>query len=292
MSEIPSELVQAIQSGDCVLWAGAGFGTLAGRPGWNDLTAELIKECEEGVREQLEDLREQGRLSTVLSYVYRHHGDGPISQLLRRVAEEGDNEPIAAGGEKLAGFNWRACFATTYADVLYRIFATAGRPMDVLSHLDAHDMSLRSQRDPFILRTPPTGRSMRADQVFFELVEEVVRTRTILFLGFDIDDPDFLQILSLLDRVGRGRRHYAWLPFVSEAEAEELLERFGIETIHDTDEMDLATRMAQLESAMTTVAPSPSTVWMFAPTSRRTWPRPSTCGRSKRWWLRYREGAC
>ena len=31
MVKIPDELARAIQSGDCVLWVGAGFGALAGR---------------------------------------------------------------------------------------------------------------------------------------------------------------------------------------------------------------------------------------------------------------------
>jgi tetratricopeptide (TPR) repeat protein len=258
MATIPTELVQSIQTGDCVLWAGAGFGGLSARPGWNELLSALVKECDASVHEQLSDLLEQGRLRTVLSYVHRHKGDGPLANLLKNVAEQSGNQAPGEGSANLARINWRAVFATTYADVIWQVFQQAGQSLDVFSHVDVHDLSLRKQKSAFILRTPPTGRSMRADRVFYELVEEVVRTRTILFLGFDIDDPDLFQILQLLDRVGRGRRHYAWLPYVTQAEAEELLEQYGIEVIHADEDQDLGKVFGDLHAATGATAPKPS----------------------------------
>lgn len=258
MADIPIELVQAIQAGDCVLWAGAGFGSLAGRPGWNDLLSTLVEQCDPAVHEQLNDLLEQGRLRTVLSYIHRHKGDGPLADVLKEVSNASADTALAEGSASLAALSWRAVFATTYADVVWQIFQNAGRSLDVFAHVDVHDLSLRKQKDAFILRTPPTGRSMRADRVFFELVEEVVRTRTILFLGFDIDDPDLYQILGLLDRVGRGRRHYAWLPYVTQAEAEELLEHYGLEVIHASDDEELPTIFSRLATAVGETPPHPS----------------------------------
>jgi len=258
MVDIPSELVRAIQAGDCVLWAGAGIGDLAGRPAWSELLRRLVDDLEEEQRAPLLDLLEQGRLRTVLSYIHRHHGDDPLANLLKRVAAEGDGKPLAAGCERLAEFRWRAHFATTNADVVWQILSRAGQNLDVISHKDVHDLSLRRYKDPFILRTPPTGRSMRADRVFFELVEEVVKTRTILFIGFDPDDPDLFQIYELLDRIGRGRRHYAWLPYVSDAEAEELLEQRGIEVVHADESAALPEVFGTLLDAVHRESPRPS----------------------------------
>jgi tetratricopeptide (TPR) repeat protein len=249
MAEIPNELAQSIKTGDCVLWAGAGFGALVGRPGWAELLGRLIPTCPDAVQPQLRDLLEQGRLRTVLSYIHRHFGDEPLAALLKEVSSQSGGITVDEGVRRLAEIPWRACFATTYADVLYQIFDGAGQPMDVISHTDAHHLSLRERKEPFILRTPPTGRSMRADQVFFELVEEIVRTRTILFLGFDIDDPDLFQILDLLGRVGRGNTHFAWLPFVTDAEAEEIREQYGIEVLQAPDEIVLTDAFRQLLGA-------------------------------------------
>jgi tetratricopeptide (TPR) repeat protein len=256
MVKIPDELARAIQSGDCVLWVGAGFGALAGRPNWEQLLRRLVTSCPEDAREALGDLIEQGRLRTVLTYVHRHFGDEPLAKVLKDVSAEGESAALLDGTAALAELPWRACFATTYADVVARIFAA--RKPDVLSHLDVHHLSLRDREDFFILRTPPTGRAMRADGVFYDLVEEVVRSRTILFLGFQPDDPDLVQILDLLDRTGRGNTHFALLPWVTPPEAEELADRFAIQVIPAPADAAFASMFGELARACAEVAVRPS----------------------------------
>lgn len=258
MVHIPNDLARAIQADDCVLWVGAGFGTLAGRPGWEQLLRRLLPVCPEDDRAALGDLIEQGRWRTVLTYVHRHFGDEPLAKVLKEVSVEGEHAEIQDGTSKLTDLPWRACFATTYADLVARMFSVDGRKPQVLSHGDAHNLSLRDHKEFFILRTPPTGRAMRADGVFFDLVEEIVRTRTILFLGFDPDDPDLLQIFDLLDRVGRGNTHFALLPWVTPPEAEELRERFAIEVIPGAADRGLTSLFADLANACADVALRPS----------------------------------
>jgi tetratricopeptide (TPR) repeat protein len=260
MVDIPEELARSIQAGDCILWAGAGLGSLAGRPGWEALLRRLVPECPEESREALEDLLEQGRLRTVLTYVHRHMGDEPLARLLKEVSSEAETSKLEAGASKLASLPWRACFATTYADVVERVFTEAGSRPDVIAHNTVHDLSLRVQPDFFILKTPPTGRNMRADRVLFDLVEEVIRTRTILFFGFEPDDPDLQQILALMDRIGRGNQHFALLPFVSAPEAEEWQDRFGIKVLHLPEESDLTAVVDDLAAAARKAAVRPSDV--------------------------------
>ncbi len=227
MSKIPDELVQAIQAGECVLWTGAGIGALAGLPGWGEILAAWVRRCPEAEHEGLAALLAQGRLRPVLGYVLRHLGESAL-QLDDTSAEA----PLRPGAELVGKMRWRACLATAYTEVLRRALAAEGQEVDVLGHREIHRPTLRpGARDderPLILKTPPAGRALRADRALFEVVEEIVRTRTILFLGFDVDDPDLAEILGLLTRVGRGRRHFAAIPFVSAAEAEELLEDHGI----------------------------------------------------------------
>ncbi|MBX7078653.1 MAG: protein kinase [Nannocystaceae bacterium] len=259
MSQIPVELARAISSGDCVLWVGAGFGSLAGRPNWEQLLRRLVPTCEASARDALGDLIEQGRWRTVLTYVHRHFGDEPLAKLLKEISTEGEGASLAEGATKLAELPWRACFATAYPDLVSRIFSSSGghKPA-VLSHVDVHHLSLREHEKFFILRTPPTGRAMRADGVFFDLVEEVARTRTILFLGFDPDDPDLVQIFDLLDRIGRGNTHYALLPWVTPPEAEELRDRFAIEVVPGAADRSLPALFDELARACAEVAARPS----------------------------------
>ncbi len=234
MTQIPDQLIEAIQAGDCVLWAGAGLGALSGRPSWDTLLRWMIARCPGPVRPQLESLLAQGRLKTVLSAVHRALGERALDDLLEQRERASGVSELAAGSELVTAIPWRACLATTDAELLGAVYAShcPGRVTQVCSHVELHRPSLRGSDDQLlILKTPPTGRSMRADDTLYELVEELVRTRTIVFLGFDIDDPDFAQILGLLDRVGRGRTHYAFVSHVQPAEVAELRECQGIEVI-------------------------------------------------------------
>ena len=223
---------------------------LSWAPSWQQLLESFVPQCEASVQRELNDLLSQGRLRTVFSFIHRHLGEEPLQQRLQ-TAMTGDAEQQeltsahAQTIETVAQLPWRAVFTTIYADVMYRAFERVGQAVDVLTHTDAHHLSLRTYKGPFILRAPPSGRSMRADAAFFELVEEIVRTRTLFFLGFDIDDPDLHQILELLGRIGRGNRHYAWLPYITGAEAEELEEQFGIHVLHGLGQ-DLGTVAQEL----------------------------------------------
>ncbi|MCA9662624.1 MAG: protein kinase [Myxococcales bacterium] len=259
MEKIPSELVQAIQAGDCVLWSGAGIGALAGRPGWAAALTSAIERCAAPVRPQLRGLIDGGRLRPVLSYVVRHCGEEALAEAMRG---HGDRGPVD-GAELLAKLPWRACFATAYAEVLQAIYASDGQAIELLSHREIHRPTLRPDaRDderPLILRTPPAGRSMRADRALFDLVQEVARTRTIFFFGFAKGDPDFAELLELLGRIGRGRRHYAWLADVTEAEAEELLDSRNIEVVSLGAEVQLEDALHLLHQAIWENAAGPST---------------------------------
>ena len=256
MAKIPEELVQAIQAGECVLWTGAGIGALAGLPGWSALLQGWARRCPEGEQAALEALIAQGRLRPVLSYAMRHLGEAA-----RCTDDAAAEAPLRPGAELLGKMRWRACLATTYAEVVRRALAAEGQEVEVLGHREIRRPTLRpGARDderPLILKTPPAGRSMRADRALFELVEEIVRTRTILFLGFDVDDPDLAELLELLGRVGRGRRHFAAIPFVSAAEAEELLESRGIEVFEAGEGApgDPVATLAAIHAALWVVPP-------------------------------------
>ncbi len=258
MVEIPKELARAIQAGDCVLWVGAGFGALAGRPSWEALLRQLVSQCPDDAQSSLQALLEQGRLRTVLTYVHRHMGDEPLAKLLKEVSDQ--THEISDEARGLTQLPWRACLATTYADVVAEIFTDQEESPAVLAPNTVHHLSLRDGDEFVVLKTPPTGRAMRTNRVLYDFVEEVTRTRTVLFLGFEPDDPDLVQILDLFDRIGPGKRHYAVLPLVSEPEAEEWKDHYGIEVLHAPEDMTMGAAIGALSEAAGEVAVRPSDV--------------------------------
>ena len=230
MTSLPNDLQTALAAGDAVVWTGAGLGSLIEAPNWIDLLGALVESCDASVRPGLEDLLDQGRLLPVLSYIDRHRGDAPLEQLMRAsIVDSLGATPPAAGS--LARVPWRAAVASVYPELLAKIFELGGKRTPIIHPREAHELSLRGEGESFVLAAPVADKSMRADQVFFDFIEEIVHTRTIVFIGLDIDDPDLQSILHLFGRVERGRRHYAFLSAVSEAEAEELLGRYNIEAL-------------------------------------------------------------
>lgn len=231
MTTFPGELLDAIAAGDAVLWTGSGMGALVDAPGWQDLLGALVESAPSTERAELEDLLEQGRLGPVFSDFARSDADARLGELLKASAGAALDRELPAGAGSVAKLPWRACLATTYTQVLVAAFRAGGKSMEALRHLEVHDLTLRDDRPPFVLASPLTLEGMRADQTFFDLVEEIVHTRTLVLVGFDVDDPDFRQVLGLLERVGRGRRHYAVLPFVSRPEAKEFSAVHNVEVV-------------------------------------------------------------
>jgi tetratricopeptide (TPR) repeat protein len=245
MTTIPSALACAVRGGECVLWAGAGIGALAGLPGWLELLGGWVAALPDEEREGLAPLLARGRLRPVLGQVLR------LRPELAALPDEAAPLLRAAAGV-LGKIRWRAILASAYPTVIAQALAGDGDPPRAHSHRELARPTLRGHRPdsaPLLVKTPAAGRPMRADRGLFALVEECVRAQTILFLGFELDDPDFVAVRELLARTGRGRRHYAVIPGISAAEAAELLESYGIEVIADEALRDPAAALAALYEA-------------------------------------------
>jgi Tfp pilus assembly protein PilF len=237
MTAFPEELVTALANGRGVLWAGVGVGAAMGAPPWSPLLLSLVERCPPELQHDLTELVGEGRLATVLTFLQRRLGAQAIAEQFGDAAASGENAPIPDGLTSLAEIRWRATLATAYAPALRRVFESGGQRVQVLRHNYAHNLSLGRGGDPFVLSTPPIGAGMRADQTLYDLIEEAVHTRTIFYLGFRAHDPDFLEITRLLQRIGRGRRHYAYLADLTPPEIEELDARYNIEVIPADEEL-------------------------------------------------------
>lgn len=220
MQEIPIDLVAAIQAGDCVLWTGAGIGALVERPNWAELLAELSANAEPDPRAELEALLARGDRLTVLDWLRRHQSDA-LEALL--AAEVDEDKPLPDSLRALGQLRWRGCLATTYPDLVARARATEGHERPRISR----DASKGMPSD-YVLHTS-LSEDLRSDQALRELVEEAVRTSSVVLMGFELGDPDLRQILAILRRVPTsGGSHYLFLPKIGAIAAELLHERTGL----------------------------------------------------------------
>jgi tetratricopeptide (TPR) repeat protein len=221
MQAIPSDLIAAISAGDCVLWTGAGIGTLAGRPGWATLLREWIGEAQ--AKPELEALIEAGERLTVLDWARRTKGPEAIDAALAL----GD-AALSDAAVTLGRFPWRLCLATAYPDLLVRAREAAGERPPTIGRDAAHGIPADAS---FVLHTSPSS-DLRREHDLRELVEELVRTRSLVLLGFELGDPDLREILTILREIPSvGQRPVLFLPGVGAVVAASLRERFGVEVM-------------------------------------------------------------
>ncbi|KIG13697.1 Serine/threonine protein kinase [Enhygromyxa salina] len=211
----------AIQAGDCVLWTGAGIGALVERPSWAALLAELAAGAEPDTQAELEGLLARGDRLTVLDWLRRHQSDALEASLAAKIDED---KPLPPSLCALGQLRWRGCLATVYPDLLARAREAGGHERPRVSR----DASKGMPRD-HVLHTS-VSEDLRRDHDLRELVEEAVRTSTLVLLGFELGDPDLRQILAILRRIpASGGSHYLFLPEIGGIEAEQLRERSGLQ---------------------------------------------------------------
>src|SRR5690606_38322572 len=107
---------------------------------------------------------------------------------------------------------------------------------------------------------------LRRDHDLFELVEEAVRTRALLLLGFELGDPDLRQILTILSKIpSGGARPALFLANAGEVVSTGLRERYGVEVL-PIPAGGLAELIANLAEAATAAGSGSSTASERLPT--------------------------
>jgi len=258
MVDIPEALARSIQAGDCVLWIGAAFGSSEGRPGWDDLLRGLAAKLPPEAQETLEELVEQKRLSQAYDYAQRRLGPEALAESF---AQAGAAEPMGPKAlQTLRDQPWEACLTALYPRDVAAALERGGSAPVMIESATMNHLSLLERKSFFVMHLLPSSRALRDDRQLFDLGEELFRSRTVLFLGFCPEDPDFCEILELLERVGRGGDHYAVLPRVSPGLAEAWYETLGLRVLAIDDGDALHEVSAEIVAACQRVEPGPSAV--------------------------------
>lgn len=254
MQTIPQDLTAAISAGDCVVWTGAAIGALVDRPGWTALLRGLIADAEPTILAELEALIERGDRLSVLDWIRRTRGADAIEAALEHALGEAAELPV--GVRALGRISGRLCLATTYPDLSARAREAASGRRPTITRDASHGMP--SASECLVLQTSPSA-DLRSDHDLRELIEETVRTHTLVLLGFEAGDPDLRQITTILRAIPRtGRPHYLFLPTPGEVEAASLRARCGLEVLALPEDglVALLERLAEQAGSAASSAPS------------------------------------
>ncbi len=247
-------IVEAIGRGRCVLCLG---GELTADGSLRRLIGKLLDLLPDpgAARALLES-----RPLMAADYVRRRLGDSFADELAHLAAGQVVPEPL----QLLGALPFCAVLTTSYDAAVERAFGRGGVPAPVVTPRD------RAARPPGRFVFKLLGDPARPETVVWgaadlqealsaggyrPVVDELFRTRTFLFLGFDWGDAELALLLErILSGAGRGE-HFAALSHLDPLEREELGAIYGI---HVFDVADAAALAGTLHAAVTQAhAPMP-----------------------------------
>jgi hypothetical protein len=245
-------IVERLRTGRCVLCAGSRWqkNGASNAGSYRGLIGELSKSLPAADRSSVDEVLERRPLAAA-GFIRRRLGAEFVSAL-KRVAQGGKELPEAV--QIFGGLPFRAVVTTAYDDLFERAFTRDGNPPKVYTPADSAELR-KDGRARFVFKA--LGDPQRAETVVFSaedlqgaladggyrlVAQDLYRSRSFLFVGFDGRDPD---LGILLERVLSGARagdveHYAVLPGLSPAEREELYAAYRIRVLDAADATELA----------------------------------------------------
>lgn len=206
------ELAARASRGGLAIFAGAGVSASAGLPGWGELLDRLAARAgfDEATRVRLAALGPLDRAQLVA------HRLGPEPALGRAVAELLDTGgAVSLAHQLLAALPVREFVTTNYDDCLERACDAIGRPVARLPYAPASTSRRWLLKMHGCVRVPEDIVLTRRDYVRYAernaalagIVQAMLVTRHMWFVGFGLDDDNFHRIVDAVRRAvtGAGR---------------------------------------------------------------------------------------
>lgn len=223
---LPSALIERVQSGNAVLFLGAGASI--------DSISRNGLPCPKGtdLANMLSDKFLQGEdkhksLTTIAAYAIDAYGLIPVQDYIREVFTAYDPADFH---KKLASFRWAGIFTTNYDLVIERAYeANDDRVQDIvpiIKNQDRIDHLLRDQSRvpynklhgcithwdrpeiPLILTVDQYVDHMKNRDSLFKRFSDYGREYTVIFIGHSLEDPDLHKALLELGKEEESRPKY------------------------------------------------------------------------------------
>lgn len=258
LSKIPQDLIEEIQRKNCVLFVGAGLSRGAGLPDWETLLLDLIElgDVEYGITfadkpalvdlitgkdkkyltaaDAIENKLSPTILSLALTKIFRNDNVIPNDtyRLLPTI-------PFAA----VITTNYDKLLETTYASVLptHPIIVNNSNKSNLISTLKRNVFYILKahgdidEPDSIVLGNKSYRKLLHDNVPYTRHLETVFRTKTVLFVGFSMNDPDLELLLNRESAItdGFGNVRYALMDETSlnPHRDEELFKTYSINTI-------------------------------------------------------------
>jgi len=280
---VPASLVRYLRDKRCVLFAGAGLSASAGLPGWKKLLTIMAKEVESedgssSVGAELQKLIEAGKLLEVADHARQRLGERRYLELLGEQLRGGSGA-IPEVHHLVVQLPFTAVVTTNYDKLLERAYTQfRGDLPKVVTSRDRESLgSLLFSGAFFILKAHGdiddaeslvlTAHDYRAiihsNPAFDAFFSALLMTRSVLFAGYSLGDPDFRLLLDRqLSAFGDNiPERYALMSGVGPVESDVLRRSANIRVLpyeegkHDEAERFLRVLLERVSAAETATSP-------------------------------------
>ena len=253
---MPDGLIEKILIDKCVVYVGAGLSAGAGLPLWNKTLEKMVEWCRERKIElpkhsDIRKLFRENKFLILADTLAARMGRGEYHDFLVSVFRRDGLVPTESH-LLLPQIPFVSVLTSNYDKLIESAYTArnGGASPHVFTHLDRSEIarSMRSgefhifkahgsidRLESLVLTFSDYRKLMQANEPYELYLQNIFTSRTVLFLGFSLTDPDLLSLLDGL-RCHLGddmARHYALMDTtkLSEVEVRHLREQYGIEII-------------------------------------------------------------
>lgn len=258
-----NKISQVCNEEGTVLFIGSGISVWSGLPSWFGLIKELAEFLnDEGYPHEAILNEATSNLLAAAGLGVQQLSKQQFKTFIRKACRVGESEPQKIH-EKIVNLGPRSYITTNYDKLLeesLRIYkkdnsfqvVTNRQPIDCASivQIRARDFIFKPHGDiddtESIILTHEQYRKLYGERNHtLKALETILLTRPIVYIGFSLNDPDFLNIKDNIENTfkGGGQQHYAIMADINDEKKKYYLDNFGIRIInYNTKELPDGTR--------------------------------------------------
>ena len=254
MPKMPARLESKIIAGECGLFIGSGVSATAGLPNWKNLLHKMIDTNDNtsftsSIKDELIGMINEDRLLEVAEYLRITLKPRIFADLLETILDQKCLEPSNLH-KLISSLRIKSIVTTNYDHLLEDAFYSENRSNEtrVYDYTDISALAgLISENKSFILKAHGSIKNVknvifaRSDYrkamyntaAFRSFFSSLFTSKTFLFIGYSMSDPDLIMILEDLSTIfeGYGQVHYALMANPGYLKKELFERRFNIEII-------------------------------------------------------------
>ncbi len=232
----------AMNANQLVLFVGAGASIDSGMPTWKEATAQINEKLE---------IHETGNNLLVPQYYYNTHGKKEYTELMQSIFKF--RQPLVTNDihNEIVKFNVNTIITTNYDHLIEDAFEKIGQSIQVISKDKdlpyANDgkilikMHGDFENDNFVLKEDDYLNYTNNFRLIENYVKSIIGTKTILFIGYSLSDPDVKQIINWVKSILNNdfRRAYLINASTSYSKYEnEYFKNLGVDIIYSQSVLD------------------------------------------------------